>query len=319
MTPRNRHPRNRASPSQAPASPPAVTRTRSQSQTSSSQRSAGGCSRLPSRRSARLARRRAGHARLRGGGDAVASASYADESGVWALEVAGERCLDGRPPHGCAQESLYPRVHVASLHRVALVDQHLRDGVDDLSLPWMRGADRSARSSGSASSTVLASGLRRRWMASFSKASSGAGGLEWCPLRSTAERPVIEGEVTIPTTSDRVVDFPSDFPTGPWSRREGCICEPHVAQDGASWRGAACDKRAARPRRLRRARPCRACVHRARPTAAALLAASGPVGRATWAIHRRPHDLGRRGRAGISTLRPAETRSTARGGALTIR
>ncbi|MGO8904205.1 MAG: hypothetical protein ACLQMH_01110 [Solirubrobacteraceae bacterium] len=39
-----------------------------------------------------------------------------------AVEVAGERRLDGRPPHGFAQESFYAHVHVASLHRVALAD-----------------------------------------------------------------------------------------------------------------------------------------------------------------------------------------------------
>jgi hypothetical protein len=40
-----------------------------------------------------------------GGRDAVAPASYADESGGWARDVAGERCLDGRPPHGFARKS----------------------------------------------------------------------------------------------------------------------------------------------------------------------------------------------------------------------
>ena len=45
-------------------------------------------------------------------------------------------------------------MHVASLHRVALVDKHPRDGVDDPALPRMRGADRRARRPGSASSRV---------------------------------------------------------------------------------------------------------------------------------------------------------------------
>ncbi len=92
-------------------------------------------------------------------GDAVAPASYADESGGWALEVAGERRLDGGPPHRFAQESFYARVHVASLHRAAFVDEHLRDRVDDSSSPWMRGGECSAKRFRSARSTALVAGI----------------------------------------------------------------------------------------------------------------------------------------------------------------
>ncbi len=141
-----------------------------------------------SRLLSRLARRRAGRARKRAGGDVVASAGYPDESGGRALEVAGESCLDGRPPHGFAQESLYARVHVASLHRVALVDEHLGDGLDNPALPWMRGGERPAWSSGSARSTLLATRFGSVG-APLSKASSGAGGLAWCPLRSISDQP----------------------------------------------------------------------------------------------------------------------------------
>ena len=81
-----------------------------------------GRSRLPPRRSGRLGPRRRLTLICVEEGNAVASARYADESGGPALEVAGERGLDGRPPHGLAQESLDARVHLASLHRVALVD-----------------------------------------------------------------------------------------------------------------------------------------------------------------------------------------------------
>lgn len=81
------------------------------------------------------------------------SASYANKPGVRALEVAGEHCLGGRPLHRFVQESLYPRVHVASLHGPALIDKDPRDGVDEPAVPWMRG-ERRPRPSESASSCL---------------------------------------------------------------------------------------------------------------------------------------------------------------------
>jgi len=84
--------------------------------------------------------------------DAVAPASYPHESWGRALEIAGERRLDGRPPRRFAQERLDLRVHITSLHGVASTAEHMRDGVDDQSLPRPRSADRFPRTSRSANS-----------------------------------------------------------------------------------------------------------------------------------------------------------------------
>ncbi len=74
----------------------------------------------------------------------VAAAGDATEPGDRAREVASEGPLDRRPPDRFAEESLYPRVHLTRLHRPALIGEHLRDGIDDPTLPRMSGAGRAS-------------------------------------------------------------------------------------------------------------------------------------------------------------------------------
>ena len=87
-------------------------------------------------------------------------ARYPHESGRAALEIAGERRLDRRPPHRFAQERLDLRVHVASLHRVAPVAEHLQWGLFCCPVTRLRCRPASARGSRPRSQGVAAQSRR---------------------------------------------------------------------------------------------------------------------------------------------------------------
>ena len=68
------------------------------------------------------------------GGDRVATASYPQELGRSAVDIAGECRLDRGPAHRFVQQRLYPSVNFPRLQRLAVVAQDPSDSVDDPSL-----------------------------------------------------------------------------------------------------------------------------------------------------------------------------------------
>ncbi len=127
-----------------------------------------------------------GSVRVRRRRDAVASSGYARKSGRRALEVACERCLDGRPDHGFAEERLDVACTPACIGWRSLVSTCEMASM----IRPCRGC--AVPSAPPGAPIAHSRPCLERALASldgpFSKASSGARGLEWCPPRSIGNR-----------------------------------------------------------------------------------------------------------------------------------